>query len=200
MADQVLIYISAASDLGFEREVLGRAITEIPTTLAWRILQTPLNAEEPDLSSLARADVHMLLLGTDVRAPVGVEWLAARRAGHMPTLFLKNGSARTQAAHAFMHELERYTRWRAFEDAADLRKQVLILLADHLLARNEYYQLTDGEHDKLSTWRQGLMKTKRTKVNDTRGGAGNSSIILSTERYIPSEGVLLHDPSKPEDE
>ncbi len=99
-----------------------------------------------------------------------------------------------------MRELERYTRWHAFEDAADLRKQVLILLADHLLARNEYYQLTDGEHDKLSTWRQGLMKAKRAKVNDTRGGAGNSSIILSTERYIPSEGVLLHDPGKPEDE
>ncbi len=101
MADQVLIYISAASDLGFEREVLGRAITEIPTTLAWRILQTPLNAEEPDLSSLARADVHMLLLGTDVRAPVGVEWLAARRTGHLPTLFLKNGSARTGSTRLY---------------------------------------------------------------------------------------------------
>jgi hypothetical protein len=196
MADQVLIYISAAGDLTFEREVLGRAITEIPTTLAWRIIQTPLAADEPDLDFLAQADVHLLLLGTDVRAPVGVEWLASRRVGHMPALFLRKGSAHTQAAHAFINELQRYTEWRRYEDVADLRKQVLLLLADHILSQHDYYQVKDDEFDKLQTWRRELRRSKRQKVDDTRGGAGDSSIILSAERYMPSDGILLHDPNQ----
>jgi hypothetical protein len=200
MADQVLIYISAASDLGLEREILGRAITEIPTTLAWRIIETPFTSEEPDLAALVKAEIHMLILGTDVRAPVGVEWLASRQAGHKPILFLKAGTAHTPAAQAFKRELERHTRWRHFIDAADLRKQVLILLTDHLLSEHEYYKLTEQECDTLRKWRQGLKKSKRQQVNDTRGGADNSSIILSTERYIPSEGVLLHDPKLPNNE
>ena len=89
MADRVLLYISAASDLALEREVLSRAITEIPTSLGWRITQTPIGDEPLDLEAAAQADLHLLILGGDIRAPVGVEWLAARRAGRIPTLFLK---------------------------------------------------------------------------------------------------------------
>jgi hypothetical protein len=195
MADVLLTYISAAADLELEREVLSRAITEIPTTLAWRILQTPLHAVEPDLASVAQADVHLLLLGTDVRAPVGVEWLAARRAGHTPSLLLKNTSTRTQAAQAFMRELERYTTWHPFEGPDDLRKQVLTLLADHILSNREHYQLGDDEYEKLAAWRKELKKAKRQRVDQTRGGAGDSSVILSTERYVPTEGVLIKDPN-----
>ena len=196
MADQVLVYISAADDLGLEREVLGRAITEIPTTLAWRIVQTSSRAEEPALEAVVQADVHLLLLGSDVRAPVGVEWLAARRSGHTPFLLLKSESTRTQAAQAFMKELERYTQWHTFDDVARLRKQVLTLLADHILTHRDHYQLGDNEYEKLSDWLKNLRKAKRKKVDDTRGGADKSSIILSTERYVPSEGVLLHDPNR----
>jgi hypothetical protein len=202
MADQVLVYISAADDLGLEREVLGRAITEIPTTLAWRIVQTSSRAEEPALEAVVQADVHLLLLGSDVRAPVGVEWLTARRSGHMPFLLLKSESTRTQAAQAFMKELERYTQWHTFDDVASLRKQVLTLLSDHILTHRDHYQLGDNEYEKLSDWLKNLRKAKRKKVDDTRGGADKSSIILSTERYVPSEGVLLHDPNRqaPEEE
>ena len=84
MSDILRLYISATTDLDFEREVLNRAITEIPTTLAWQITLTPLTHEEPDTQAITEADVHLLLLGGDVRAPIGVEWLAARRAGFPP--------------------------------------------------------------------------------------------------------------------
>lgn len=194
MADVLLIYISAAADLAFEREVLSRAITEIPTTLAWRIVETPLTSAEPDLESAAAADVHLLVLGGDVRAPVGVEWAVARRARHIPTLFLKNSVNHTQAAHAFIRELERYTVWHRFEHAGDLRVDVLKLLADHIIARREHYQLGDDEYNTLVRWRKELRKSTRQKVDQTRGGAGDSSVILSLERYIPSTGVLLSNP------
>ena len=34
MVDTLLLYISAASDMEHERDILGRAVTEIPVTLA----------------------------------------------------------------------------------------------------------------------------------------------------------------------
>ena len=194
MADVLLIYISAAGDLEFEREVLNRAITEIPTTLAWRIVETPLTAAEPDLESVATADVHLLVLGGDVRAPVGVEWAMARRAGRTPTLFLKSSINHTQAAQAFIRELERYSVWRRFDHAGGLRVDVLKLLAEHIMSHREHYQLSDEEYGKLVRWHKELRKSPRQKIDQTRGGAGDSSVILSLERYIPSTGVLLSEP------
>lgn len=194
MADVLLLYISAAANLELEREVLNRSITEIPTTLAWRIVLTPLTAGEPDLHAIADADVHLLLLGSDVRAPVGVEWLAARRAGHMPTLWLSASVAHTQAAQAFAHELGRYATWHRYADVAELRRQVLLHLTQHILSHRKHYGLSDKEYETLNTWRKELAGKKRDKVDQTRGGAGDSGIILSAERYIPTDGVLLHNP------
>jgi len=190
MADRVLLYISAASDLTLEREVLSRAITEIPTSLGWRITQTPIGDEPLDLEAAAQADLHLLILGGDIRAPVGAEWLAARRAGHMPTLFLKQ-SAHTPAALFFIRDLERYAAWRPFDDAADLRRQVLALLVEHILNYAIHYQINPDEFEKLRTWRKQLETSEKQPVDKTRRGAGASSVILSPERVISSEGKLV---------
>jgi hypothetical protein len=189
MADRVLLYISAASDLALEREVLSRAITEIPTSLGWRIVETPVADEPLDLEAAAQADLHLLILGGDIRAPVGAEWLAARRAGHMPTLFLKQ-SAHTPAALFFIRDIERYAAWRPFDDAADLRRQVLTLLVEHILNHAIYYQINPGEFEKLHAWQE-LETPEKQPVDKTRGGAGASSVILSPERVISSEGKLV---------
>jgi hypothetical protein len=190
MADRVLLYISAASDLTLEREVLSRAITEIPTSLGWRITQTPIGDEPLDLEAAAQADLHLLILGGDIRAPVGAEWLATRRAGHMPTLFLKQ-SAHTPAALFFIRDLERYAAWRPFDDAADLRRQVLALLVEHILNHAIHYQINPDEFEKLRTWRKQLETSEKQPVDKTRRGAGASSVILSPERVISSEGKLV---------
>lgn len=201
MADEFVLYISAAGDLELEREVLNRSVTEIPTTLAWRIVDTPLTTAEPDFDAVAAADMHVLLLGSDVRAPVGVEWVIARRSGHLPTLWLKTSVTHTQAAQAFIRELKLTAEWHMYSDVADLRRQVLLHLADTILSRRKHYKLDDDEYASLTTWRRQLMRKKRTEVDRTIGGAGNSSIILSAERYVPSDGVLLQPPrdSEPDD-
>jgi len=191
MADRVLLYISAAPDLALEREVLSRAITEIPTSLGWRITQTPIGDEPLDLEAAAQADLHLLILGGDIRAPVGVEWLAARRAGRIPTLFLKQSAHHTPAAAFFIHDLERYAAWRPFDDAADLRRQVLTLLVEHILNHAIHYQINPDEFEKLRTWRKQLETPEKQPVDKTRGGAGASSVILSPERVISSEGKLV---------
>ena len=200
MADRVLLYISAASDLTAEREVLSRAITEIPTSLGWRITQTPIGDEPLALQAAAQADLHLLILGGDIRAPVGAEWLAAQRAGHTPTLFLKD-SAHTLAARFFIRDLEHYAAWRPFNDATDLRRQVLVLLVEHILDHAIHYQINPDEFEKLRAWRKRLETPDKKPVDKTRGGAGASSVILSPERFIPSEGKLVSEikPERPLD-
>jgi len=200
MADRVLLYISAASDLTAEREVLSRAITEIPTSLGWRITQTPIGDEPLALQAAAQADLHLLILGGDIRAPVGAEWLAAQRAGHTPTLFLKD-SAHTLAARFFIRDLEHYAAWHSFNDATDLRRQVLALLVEHILDHAIHYQINPDEFEKLRAWRKQLETPDKKPVDKTRGGAGASSVILSPERFIPSEGKLVSEikPERPVD-
>ena len=66
--DTVLLLISAAQDLERERDVLDRAIVDIPTTLVWRTVQSPIQGKGVDREVVARTDVHQVLLaGTFVR-------------------------------------------------------------------------------------------------------------------------------------
>ncbi len=197
MVDTLLLYISAASDLGSERDILGRAVTEIPVTLAWRILQSPLRGEPPDLEAVAQADLHLLLLGGDIRAPIGLEWQAARRAGRTPVPFLKWHTLRTPAAQAFVRYLEDQATWHAYKDSLDLRLKALKLIADHILENSVYYALRPDEQERLRQWREALEARKASPVDEApagaggAGGAGESSVIFSRERYTPSQGVLI---------
>jgi len=202
MADRILLYISAASDLALEREVLSRAIVEIPTSLAWRIKQTPVGDEALDLEAVAVADVHLLLFGGDIRAPVGAEWLAAQRAERLPTLFLKQDTPHTPAGQVFVRDMERLGHWRTFGDVAELRRQVLALLTEHILTHAARYRISPEEFEKLRTWQKQLESAEKKSVDKTRGGAGAGSVILSTERFTPTGGKLVGRPKSkgPRDE
>jgi hypothetical protein len=190
MVDILHLYISAALDLEKERESLSRAVAEIPVTLGWRVIQSPLHGEPLNTDAIAQADVHILLLGSDIRAPIGLEWRLARRVRRLPVVFLKQDVVRTMAALDFTRYLEEQTTWRKYLDIADLRLQTLKLLADHILAQTDYYSLRSDEFDKLTSWRKELNTPEQTPPA-LHGGIGESSVVLSPERYIPSEGVLI---------
>jgi len=191
MADDVLLYISAAPYLTTEREVLSRATAEIPTSLGWRVTQTPAVNEPLDLEAAAAAHVHLLVLSSDIRAPLGAEWQAARRAGHMPVLFLQQAVPRTLAALAFVRELERHTAWRSYRDAADLHRQALALLTEHILSEASIYRLGAGEMERLRAWQEQLEKAAGQPEEPAGKGAGAGGIIFSLERYVPSQGRLV---------
>lgn len=191
MPDVFVLYVSAAPDLRLEREVVGRAVTEIPTSLGWRVARTPGPNREPDAAALRKADLHVLLLGADIQAPVGLEWLTALRAGRRSRLFLKSTVKHTQAAQSFIRELAKHAAWEPFEDANDLRRKILRLLGDALLAAPERYAFKDGELARLREWHRGMAGAATGKTDDTLGGAGDSAVILSTERFVPSQGTLL---------
>ena len=190
MVDILHLYISAASDLDLERESLSRLVAEIPVTLGWRVIQSPIHGEMLNTNAITEADVHILLLGSDIRAPIGLEWRLARHANRMPVPYLKENVVRTMAAMDFIRYLEDQTAWRKYKDNVDLRQQVQRYLTDHILAHASYFALRSAEIEKLTTWRKTL-DTPEKQPPDLHGGIGESSVVLSPERYIPSEGVLI---------
>jgi hypothetical protein len=195
VADQILLYISAASDLERERELLNKAVTEIPVDLGWRIVQSPRGSQPLDLTAIRQADVHLLLLGGDIRAPIGQEWHTARRAGRSPVLLLKQVELRTVAALDFIRYVEQVASWQRFVDAADLRRQVLQRLGEHIWNHGERYRLTLPEIERLKAWQKEL-ETATAVDESVRGGVGESSVLFSQERYIPSKGVLIQPKDK----
>lgn len=183
----VIIYISAASDLMAEREALGRTIAALPVTLVWRVLQTPTGGEPLDLEALQAADLHLLVMGGDIRAPVGLEWHTARRARRPSVAFLKAGVPRTPAGQVFLHDAG--VTWRPFTDAADLSRQVQRVLAEHLVRNATRYALTSAEVEQLEALH--AADKEKEKEAPEGEGAGRSAVILSRERFLPSEGVIV---------
>lgn len=180
----VTIYISAAADLMAEREALGHIIAALPVTLPWWIVQSPLRDESLNLEAAQTADMYVLVLGSDIRAPVGLEWRTARRAGRPVAAFLKQGINRTPAGQAFVRETE--VTWQPFTNSADLSQQVQHLLVEHLVRHALYYALTPLELEKLAALQKGA-----GEATPGGEGTGHSAVLLSRERFTPSEGILL---------
>lgn len=191
MEDQILLYISAATDLEAEREILGRAVTQVPVDIGWRVIQSPPGNGPVDLDAVVNADIHILLMGSDIRAPVGLEWQTARAAGRRPTMFLKQTVLRTPAGQSFVRMVRADVGWTPYASGTELRRQMLTLVADHILANAVRYALTPEEMGRLQVWRNELATVVAEVDETTRGGAGDSSILLSRDRFTPTGGVII---------
>ena len=185
----VTIYISAASDLMAEREVLARMIAGLPVTLAWRVMQTPVSeADSLDLEALQSADLYFLVMGSDIRAPVGLEWRTARRSGRPVAAFLKRGAARTPAGLVFIKDVG--VDWQPFKDAEDLRRRVQRVVVEHLVRYAVLYGLAPDEVAQL----EALPSDSASDASSQGSETGRSAVILSRERYEPSDGVIVDNP------
>lgn len=191
MVDSVTFYISAANDLSYERDLLSRVATEVPVTLGWQIFLTPIKGELVNVSAIQGADIHVLLLGKDIRAPIGYEWYRARSVGKKPLLFYKREVPHTPSADDFIRTLNSNSTWLNYVDLSDLRHQVLQHLGNLILNRADVFALQSIELDQLSSWLKDLEQAEPDQIDATQGGAGESSIILSAERFIPKDGVLI---------
>ena len=193
MVNQVIFYVSAASDLEAEREILGRVVTEVPADLEWRVVQSPVGKGKVDLEAVAAAGIHVLLMGADIRAPIGLEWQTARQAGRRPVALLSADRLRTPAGQDFVKLVGRVQRWERYSDEADLRRRVLLLLADHLLDHAAAYVLTPDEIGETMAWRDKLAEMSDGAEKETRRGAGDSSVLLSRRRLAPEGGVIIEE-------
>lgn len=191
MVDNLLLYVSAANDLLSERDLIGRSVTEIPVSLGWNIIFSPLKGKQIDTNAISQADIHILMLGQDIRAPIGYEWLVSMRGNRNPILFLKDEVPRTPAALDFIRTLEDYSNWHKYHNHADLRHQILVLISKYLITKAKFFALKPLEYEKLTEWSKELEDQKPEQIEETQGGAGESSIIISSERFVPRDGVLI---------
>ena len=67
MATRVRLFISAGPGEEPARELLGRALAELPINIGWVIKRTP------DVDAVPECHLFALLLGADIWAPVGLE-------------------------------------------------------------------------------------------------------------------------------
>jgi hypothetical protein len=200
MTSRLRIFISAGPDLDIEREVVGKAIASLPVSLGWVINYTPIRGEpsDPASSAVESCDLYALLLGSDIAAPVGSELYAARKSGKGIAAFLKEGP-RTSAARAFIRESA--VEWKPFDNEESLRSLLHKSLASRMLKHPEAYRLSVADWEALSDLTAGLeqeIADRRREATTPHGGAGTNAVIVSPERDLPSEGVLIesdHDTS-----
>ena len=98
---------------------------------------------------------------------------------------------RTPAAQDFIRFVGAQAAWQSFSSRNELRAKVLMLLVQHVLAEAHRYALSPVELTRLQAWRTDLELPASPPGESTRGGAGESGIVLSPDRYVPAEGVLV---------
>lgn len=181
----VTVYIAAADDVAAERDALARMIAELPLTLAFRVVQSP--TEGPiDEQALAEGDLFVLVLGHDIRAPVGLEWRLARRAQRPMIVAVKTGITRTPAGREFLHTLDVPTH--TYQTTNELVRLVRQRLATRLLEDATRLALSETERAALQRLAQ---EEDDTESEAGRGEAADSAVILSRERFRPTGGKLV---------
>ncbi|MFK7800788.1 MAG: hypothetical protein AB8G95_04080 [Anaerolineae bacterium] len=195
MTNELILYISAANDLLPERDLINRAVAEIPADLRWHIVQSPLREGEVDALAIENAFFHLLILGGDIRAPIGHEWVMARQRGKRPTCLLKRGINRTSAAIDFQKFVRLESTWEPFADGNGLRKLFLEKVGERLLKQTLTIGLTPAEYDQISEWLEKLDEGEQDPIQDRQSNLGETSIILSESRLVPKGGHLLKNDS-----
>ena len=198
MVDTIKLYISAANDLQHERDLISRITTEIPVTLGWQINLTPFGEKTLQENLVVDADLHILILGIDIRAPIGFELYLSRRVGRIPLLFLKGGINRTPAAVNFYRSISEVGKWHTYEYLGDLRIQALEHVSNFILHRSEFFSIQSDEKNQLSKFINDLEKSMPEQFEDSQGVAGENSVILSRERFTPKDGILIQPPEERE--
>ena len=196
MVDTFNLFISAADDLQGERDLLSRTVTEIPVTLGWNINFSPFGKKTLDNSHVINANFHILIFGTDIRAPIGYEFHLSRNLGRKPTLFLKNGIARTPAAADFHRSLSTHYQWHTFQGLADLRRLALAFIGRYILDQAEFFSLGSVESKGLTDFLKDLQESDSVEIENVQSVTGENNVILSRERFSPRDGVLIQPPDE----
>ena len=186
--EKINLYISAASDLYPERDLVSRVVTELPVTFGWKINLSPLGRKTFDERLVLDSDIHSLILGEDIRAPIGYEWYLSRKVGRKPIFFIKENIPRTMAAGDFLRNLSTYPRIVTYKTLAEFRVKILLHIGQSLLENADQYSIESKEYDTLSSFLNTLEETEPETLEIV---TGEDSIILTRERFIPKDGVLI---------
>ncbi|MHB0858971.1 MAG: hypothetical protein ACYC5M_15570 [Anaerolineae bacterium] len=182
------LYVSASPEMDAECELLGQLLAEMPATIRWIIRRTPKPQEvtQPDIEGLRASHFYVILLGMDLMAPVGVEWMAAQAVG-LPSFAYHNVSVPPSPATAhFVRNAG--IPWQHYETPAEFARHLEKALIERLIQGTPGYGLDLPDIEELSRRLAGLEdKAESSSAGDRRGsedrrGAGHGGVILSSRR------------------
>jgi hypothetical protein len=185
MATRVRIFISAAPTEDPARELLGRALAELPVNIGWVIKRTP------DVDSVPECHLFALMLGRDIWAPVGLELWWARRT-EKPILAYAADASRTPAGQAFRQD-NAFLDWRRYADLTALRRSFLRDICRFLLLHPDRYGVTVVEAETLRGFATQLEQSASTLLVGKATGAAGGGVILAPGKDIPTGARLVKD-------
>ncbi len=191
MAERLRLFVSAGLDLEAEREIIGQAVARLPVSLGWTIKRTPKRGEPlaPALEAVRACDFYVLLIGTDIRAPVGLELITAQRARKATLAFLKEETARTPAARVFIRDAQ--VSWTPFHSGQELETLIQKALARRILEGADSYAISPVEWETLSALVEQPSREEMAEEPEEAGGAGGGGVIIAPGRDLPPGGVLV---------
>ena len=184
MVTRARLFISGGPDQEPARELLGRALAELPVNVGWVIKRTP------DVDSVAECHLFMVLHGKDTWAPVGLELWWARRT-EKPILAYQSDVLHTPAGQVFLQE-NADLDWRRYARLPDLRRAALSDLSRFLLAHAERYGLTVVETESLRGFMAALNKSEPSVSAPAKAtGASGGGVILAPGKDEPVGARLV---------
>ncbi len=180
MPAQVRLFVSAGVDQEPARELLGRALAELPVNVGWVIKRTP------DVDAVAESHLFLLLMGADIWAPVGLELWWARRT-EKPILAYRGERPCTPAGQVFLQE-NADLAWTRCTDLPALRRAVLADLGRFLLAHSDRYGVTVTE---VVTLRSLVADLERPRPPVTALSPGMQAIAAGKVTGAAGGGVIL---------
>lgn len=188
MTTRARLFISAGPAEEPVRELLGRALAELPVNVGWVIKRTP------DVDAVAECHLFVLVLGADIVAPVGLELWWARRT-EKPLLAYTAAVNRTPACQVFWQE-NAGLDWTRFSDLPGLRRAFIRDIGRFLLAHPDRYGLTLVEAETLrgvvAAQDQAPTAPPATKptIPQATGAAGGGVILAPGKDDVPGVRII----------
>jgi len=185
MENELSIYVSAASEMDAECELLGRLLAAMTKSTRWTIKRTPGIHEfaNPDLESLAASDFYLILMGTDITAPIGVELRAAQHASLPLFAYRCSEGIATPAAAFFVHNVG--VAWKSYASPKGFVRDFERRLIARLVEGTPGYGLNLDEIQDLSRRLDALRaQGDEDPATDGRRGAGGGGVILAADERI----------------
>ncbi len=185
MDKQLSIYISAAPEMDAECELLGQMLAQLTPAVRWVVRRTPRGAMHgnPDVDALRASPLYLILLGADIVAPMGVEWMAAQQAHATTFAYRASSAVPSPAASAFARNAG--LAWTPYDSPQDLRRQFERALIEALVQGTPGYGLDLADIEGLAERLRVLQHETAARAGqppapegEERRGAGGGGIIL----------------------
>ncbi|MFP3896084.1 MAG: hypothetical protein ACLFV5_04475 [Anaerolineales bacterium] len=180
MDKELGIYISAAPEADAECELVGQLLAEMPRSVKWTIRRTPRPYEDQhvDVEALRQSQFYLIVLGSDIVAPMGIEWRVARGSNVKTFAFRNVETGFTPAAIFFSRHVG--TSWYDYDTPNDFIRAFERALITELIEGTPGYGL-DMDDIQILAARLETLEEKEEPAEDGRRGAGRGGVILSTD-------------------